>query len=56
MDDKPHECIAKKQDNGEFRCFICWDLFIRASDIERVEQLPVKPHLAGVRNEKANTN
>ena len=39
----PHDCIVKQQDNGEWRCFMCWRLFIAVDEIEDAgEQLPVE--------------
>ena len=43
MTNNPHDCIVKQQDNGEWRCFMCWRLFVAVDEIEAAcEQVEAK--------------
>ena len=45
MTDEQCECKVKEYDNGEYRCMICYDQFVRLKDVDfeqAEEQQPVE--------------
>lgn len=35
MSNKPCDHIIKQQENGEYRCFMCWQRFIPATECDK---------------------